>query len=67
MKHPMRPAPAICSTLPEEAVLMLRRAASTQIPPGDRMARTKAIDRAIQAVRLKYPQFFKAHDQDTSS
>ena len=52
--------PATCTTLPEEAVLMLRRAASTPIPPGDRMARTKAIDHAIQVVQLKYPQYFKA-------
>lgn len=55
--------PVICHTLPEEAVLMLRRAASTPIPPGDRMARAKAIDHAVQAVRLKYPQYFRAPPQ----
>lgn len=58
--------PATCATLPEEAVLMLRRAASTPIPSGDRMARAKAVDHAIRFVRLKYPQFFRKHDPDTS-
>lgn len=44
--------------LPEDARAMLQRAARTDIPRNDPLARQKAIEEAHRKVRTLYPEFF---------
>ncbi len=48
--------------LPLVAREALQRAACTPVNEGDPMARLKAIDKTIQGLRAKYPQFFRKED-----
>lgn len=45
--------------LPADAIARLQKAAETENTPADPMARTKAIEKATQWVRHKYPLYFK--------
>ncbi len=45
--------------LPADAVAILQRAARTEIPSGQPLARKKALAGALRRVKAMYPQFFK--------
>lgn len=47
------------NVLPSDAAKLLRQAAQTPITRADPLARVKAIEKAIERVKRKYPQFFK--------
>ena len=47
--------------LPEDARRILMRAAKTDVPMWDPMARVKAIEKATEQVKAMYPQLF-THD-----
>ena len=51
--------PQFNHVLPKEAQLELMRAAQTPITEQDPLARRKAIDKAVERVQAKWPQFFK--------
>lgn len=51
--------PQFNNVLPKEAQLELMRAAQTPITEQDPLARRKAIDKAVERVQAKWPQFFK--------
>ena len=58
-----RHTPAVM--LPPEAVAILRRAAAT--PTDTPLAKTKAIEQAIEKVKTLYPQFFKEQNDETEN
>lgn len=45
--------------LPPEGQAMLQRAAATPTPPGDPMARTRAINQAVEKLKFLYPEVFE--------
>ena len=45
--------------LPKDARELLQRAARTPVTPEDPLARTKAIDKATQQIKRKYPHYFR--------
>jgi hypothetical protein len=49
----------IANTFPFEVRARLLRAASTPIPPGDLLARVRAIDEAIAWARANFPGLFR--------
>ena len=51
--------PRFNNVLPIEAQRELMRAAQTPITEQDPLARRKAIDKATERVKAKWPQFFK--------
>jgi hypothetical protein len=51
--------PQFNNVLPKEAQRELMRAAQTPITEQDPLARRKAIDKAVERVQAKWPQFFK--------
>lgn len=54
-----QPATWSSRILPPDAIARLQRAAQTPIPQNDPLARLKAIERAAQWTRLKYPRYFR--------
>lgn len=55
----MKRPPPLVKLLPESAARQLQEAALTPIPPGDRLARLKALEKATERVKAQHPQFFK--------
>lgn len=55
--------PAVSKHLPFDARMALVRAAQTPIPPGDPLARVKAIEQAQALARRRFPDMFQ-HVQD---
>lgn len=51
--------PPVATTLPPEAARILQQAAKTPITEFDPLARTKAIERAIERVKRNWPEMFK--------
>jgi hypothetical protein len=51
--------PQFNNVLPKEAQRELMRAAQTPITEQDPLARRKAIDKAVERVQAKWPQYFK--------
>jgi hypothetical protein len=45
--------------LPPEAIAALQKAARTDAPDCDPLAKTKAIERAIRDIKLAHPHLFK--------
>lgn len=56
-------APPVSQHLPFDARMALVRAAQTPIPPGDPLARVKAIEQAQALARRRFPNLFQ-HVQD---
>lgn len=56
-------APPVSQHLPFDARMALVRAAQTPIPPGDPLARVKAIEQAQALARRRFPDMFQ-HVQD---
>ena len=48
--------------LPIDARMILQRAAQTEIPLDDPLARLKAIENAERQIRLRYPSFFRSDE-----
>lgn len=48
----------VAKVLPPDAVRLLQQAAQTPITRADPLARVKAIDKATERVKRKYPQYF---------
>lgn len=59
MNAPETLYPQVAKILPYEARETLRRAAATDAPDWNPMARQIAVDRAIEKVKLQFPQFFR--------
>ena len=55
----MKPPFMTSQLLPPDAVAALQKAANTEPSAADPLRRQKAIDKATQRVKAKYPQFFK--------
>lgn len=55
--------PPVSQQLPFDARMALVRAAQTPIPPGDPLARVKAIEQAQALARRRFPDLFQ-HVQD---
>ena len=51
--------PTNSTLLPMDARLELQRAAQTENTPADPLRRQKAIEKATQRIKARYPQFFK--------
>jgi hypothetical protein len=49
------------SVLPISAQRELMAAAETPITPEDPLARRKAVDRAMERVKQKYPEYFRGY------
>lgn len=49
----------ISTQLPFDVRAALARAAKTPIPPGDPMARTKAIEEVVRRAKANYPKYFR--------
>ena len=49
--------------LPLEAQRILMRAAQTPVTAADPLARTKAIEKATQRVKAKYPEYFQVESE----
>lgn len=52
-------APPVSQQLPFDARMALVRAAQTPIPPGDPLARVKAIEQAQAMARRRFPEMFQ--------
>ena len=52
--------------LPLEAQRILMRAAQTPVTAADPLARTKAIEKATQRVKTKYPEYFQMENNHES-
>ena len=46
-------------SLPSDAANLLKKAAKTPITKHDKLARVKAIDKAIDIIKSKYPKLFR--------
>lgn len=60
--HPIRTTwatPPVSQHLPFDARMALVRAAQTPIPPGDPLARVKAIEQAQALARRRFPDLFQ--------
>lgn len=55
----MKPPVMSSQLLPPDAVADLQKAASTEPSAADPLRRQKAIEKATQRVKAKYPQFFQ--------
>ena len=53
--------------LPLEAQRILMRAAQTPVTAADPLARTKAIEKATQRVKAKYPEYFQMESENHES
>lgn len=50
--------------LPKDAQRILMRAAQTPVTAADPLARTKAIEKATQRVKMMYPDYFQMENED---
>ena len=50
--------------LPLEAQRILMRAAQTPVTAADPLARTKAIEKATQRVKVQYPEYFQVESEN---